>query len=470
MASLRGLGRRALILALTLAAIEGCNSITGAGDLEIADGQDGRDERDATSEVTAPSSDGGATADGDGIDDGSSPISPGSGDGRAPDWAYRRPIALSSDASGTLVNHAVLVALPSTFAYDHANVDGSDLRFSHTVDHSDDLPYFIETWQPGGVSWIWVLLPSVPTGPSSLQLFYGRPSATTISSFAAVFPNARRTTGGGAGSFTATGDIAVDWFELKAGDSLFLAGSTPLKITAQRVIIAGSVVGDGRGFPGGTTSSRTGFGPGGGQPPSGQAAGGGGGHGGTGGRGGSDDPGVGGTPGVTYGADTGTTIDMGSGGGATSVLGGGAGGGAIAINGWRTTINGVISVNGLVGGGLYGNNGGGGSGGGILVTSCFLDAAAAALSARGGNGGACAQSSDDGGGGGGGGRVKMHVRGANGGATMPASTTVAPGVGGSGAGCTSPGSPGIIGTANIIFPSNALTGVETTIGAEVPGF
>jgi Domain of unknown function (DUF2341) len=387
-------------------------------------------------------------------------------------WAHRRPIAVSSDASSPLTNHAVLVVFPPTFAYERAKPDGADLRFSRTDSHGDDLPYFIESWQPGGTSFVWVLPPSVPPGSSTLQLFYGNNDAPAASSFEAVFPHARRTNGGGAGSFVASGDIDVDWFELSAGDTITLTAATPLTISARRIIIAGTIHGDGRGHPGGASASAlAGQGPGGGSPSNGSGSGGGG-HGGMGGRGGADTSGAGGAGGPANGSDADATATMGSGGASvnppTGLRQGGAGGGAITLLGWRTTVSGTISVAGAEGIGGHGQNAGGGAGGAIVAAASHLDLAGAILSANGGAGGPCAIANNDGGGGGGGGRIKLHSR-ATGAFAPAASMSVAYGPGGGGNGTTAPGFDGLAGTMITNRESNALTGVDTTLGAETAG-
>jgi len=259
-----------------LAVAPSCNSLTGAEDLAVG--------------PSLPS---------DGVLDGGIP------DAAAPDaldppdasrvptpaygldgWSFRRPVVLASDEMAPLVKHAVLVVIPPTFDYSHASPNADDLRFTTDVARADELPYFVEDWTPGGTSHVWVSVPNVPSGPSLLHVFYGKPSAAPVSSFGSTFPNARRTSGGGAGSFVATGDIDVDWFELRAGDTLTLAAGVPLRISARRILIAGMILGTGKGSPGGALPMAAGTGPGGGMIVAGSGAGGGG-HGGVGGRGGS---------------------------------------------------------------------------------------------------------------------------------------------------------------------------------------
>jgi hypothetical protein len=392
--------------------------------------------------------------------------SSGSTPGSSP-WRFRRAISLTSDAPTTTRATPVLVVVPPSFDATRAKPGGDDLRFSTSPSHADDLPYFVESWSPGAPSWVWVRVPSVPAGPSTIWMFYGNASASAASSFDATFPRAMRTAGGGAGSFTASGDIDVDWFELRAGDTLTLASGVALEIRAHRVILAGNVDGTGRGHAGGSVPNGAGGGPGGGgtSNPIDTEGSGGGGYGGSGGRGGEDVAGAGGSAGGAYGTAAGDDIAMGSGGGSTATGAGGAGGGALAVFGWRTTVSGIVRVNGAAGAGGFDRNAGGGAGGGILVASSFLDLAGATLAANGGAGGNCAAPAHDGGGGGGGGRVKLRRR-ANGSYAAPASITVAPALGGSGASTTAPGGAGGPGTIDVNESSALMRGVEAVVGAE----
>lgn len=402
-------------------------------------------------------------------DGGARPADAASGDdARAPalGWAYRRAVTLTSDAPAAN-DEPVLVVLPPSFDVSHAKAGGDDLRFSTTPKHEDDLTYFVESWTPGGPSQVWVRVPTVPAGASTIYAFYGKPSAPAASSFEATFPKALRTAGGGAGSFTPTGDIDVDWFELRAGDTLTLPAGAPLAIRARRVILAGVVDGTGRGYAGGSVPNGAGGGPGGGgiANPIDTEASGGGGYGGSGGHGGEDVAGAGGPGGGAYGTATGDDIAMGSGGAGTATGAGGAGGGAVSVIAWRTTITGLLRVDGAAGGGGADRNGGGGAGGGILLGASFLDLTGATLSANGGGGGNTTGAAPDGGGGGAGGRIKLRRRAA-GSYVAPASVTAAFGSGGAGGGTTAPGATGGAGTIDVNEASTLAKGVEATVGDE----
>jgi len=382
-------------------------------------------------------------------------------------WAFHRAITLSSDAAGTLTNEPVLVVVPASFDATRAKPGGDDLRFSTTATHADDLTYFIESWNPGAASYVWVRVPSVPVGASTIHAFYGNPAAAAASSFASTFPNAQRTAGGGAGSFIATADIVTDWFELRAGDTLILPQGAPLHISARRVILSGTVGGNGRGSAGGAIPDGVGGGPAGGgiSTPVDSDSSGGGGYGGTGGTGGGHGAGHGGPGGAANGTASGNDLATGSGGGASNANAGGAGGGAVSIVGWRTTVLDVVRADGLPSVGGSDRNGGGGAGGGILVAGYSLELAGATFSAIGGAGGNCLQSSGSGGGGGSGGRIKLKHR-PNGSLTSPAATTVTGGPGGTCTGSNAAGVAGAAGTTSVDAASTLATGVEADVGAE----
>ncbi len=419
-----------------------------------------------TTDPPAAADDAGTDANGNQVDGG------GSGPDAAvatltarPGWATGRFVALTSDAPDALTNYDVLVVLQASFPYASAAPSGDDLRFQ-LPGNTTDLPYFIETWTIGGESHVWVRVPRVPTGKSVLAMYYGNPSAMAASSFPSTFPGAVRTAGAGLGSTVATASVDADWYELRAGDTLTVPDGVPWKVSARRVIVAGQIVGDGKGYAGGVPSFTAGAGPGAGQPsPAHKSGSSGGGYGGAGGIGGADVAEIPSTGGIANGTKTGDEIDMGSGGGAAFGKAGGAGGGAITLLGWKTTVSGGLRVDGAPGQGLAGQNAGGGSGGGVLVGACYLDMSGATIAGAGGAGGACGGPANDCGGGGGGGRVKLRRR-PEGAFVAPASTNLTGGAGGSGGGSVTIGKPGADGITDTAQTSTLLKGVTTTLGDE----
>ena len=424
--------------AASLFVVASCNAINGAGDLEIA-------PVDALA-------DGGAPPDG-----ATTPPRDASIDTYvAGPFTYHRPITLTP--VGTAAG-PILVVLPAGFTYAHAKPNGDDLRFATTAARTDDVPYYIETWGPGSESRVWLRPASIPAD-KTLHMFYGNANAGPASSFATVFPRAQKT----AGSLSPTGPIDVDWFELSAGDTLTLPAGNLLTIRAARVIVNGTIDGNGRGYAGGPASAD-GSGPGGGKAAANGSAGGGAGYGGAGGRGGSDTAGAGGAGGAAYGTDVGDDVAPGSGGAVGGARLGGAGGGGVAIIGWSVSGSGAIHANGADGQSPGGQTGAGGSGGGILLAGSRLELAGATLVANGGAGGVVTNAGNDGGGGGSGGRIKLRHASAF---LPPASMSVAAGRGADQAGCTAPGQDGAVGTTNVAQSASLLNGYEATLGPEGP--
>ena len=101
------------------------------------------------------------------------------------DWDYRRAITINNAGSG-LTDYQVLITLNSSnFDYSRANSDGSGIRFTDTNDNL--LSYWIEDWNTSGDSKIWVNVSSVPSGDSTIYIYYGNTSAYAMSNGDATF-------------------------------------------------------------------------------------------------------------------------------------------------------------------------------------------------------------------------------------------------------------------------------------------
>jgi uncharacterized repeat protein (TIGR01451 family) len=96
-------------------------------------------------------------------------------------WHYRRPITISSTGS-TLPYYQVLVKLNnSNFNFERANVNGFDIRFTHS-DGTTELKYWSESWdKPNKKAYIWVRVPSLASGDTTIYLYYNNPAATSFS-------------------------------------------------------------------------------------------------------------------------------------------------------------------------------------------------------------------------------------------------------------------------------------------------
>ncbi len=101
--------------------------------------------------------------------------------GKYPGYVYIRPIDVTESSGNNLTDHQVLVTLNTgNFNYSHVlAANGNDIRFN-----ADDVEYsyWIETWNTGGESKIWVKVPSIPSGQTKvIYMFYGYASATQAS-------------------------------------------------------------------------------------------------------------------------------------------------------------------------------------------------------------------------------------------------------------------------------------------------
>jgi hypothetical protein len=96
---------------------------------------------------------------------------------------YQRDITLNTPT--TVADYQVKVVLNAgNFDYSHARVDGGDIRFYDSS--ASSLSYWMESWNPGGTSTIWVMLPD--SGTSSFQMTYGNPRMSSESDGEATFP------------------------------------------------------------------------------------------------------------------------------------------------------------------------------------------------------------------------------------------------------------------------------------------
>ncbi len=103
-------------------------------------------------------------------------------------WQYRRKITITERSGNTLNNYQVKIQLTSAnFDFSKANPDGSDIRFTAS-DKLTLLSYWIEKWDPvSGSAIIWVKVPQIPaSGTVDIYMYYGNPSATSISDLTSV--------------------------------------------------------------------------------------------------------------------------------------------------------------------------------------------------------------------------------------------------------------------------------------------
>ena len=106
-------------------------------------------------------------------------------------WGYRRAIAIDNPTSSALTDFPLRIRLDATFDYAKAKADGSDLRFVD-ADGVTVLTHQIESWNPGGDSYIWVKVPSVAIGADSITMYYGNAAAAAPGSGTGVWSNGYR--------------------------------------------------------------------------------------------------------------------------------------------------------------------------------------------------------------------------------------------------------------------------------------
>ncbi len=331
---------------------------------------------------------------------------------------------------------------------------GNDIRFHDAADNCFGNPFdhFVESGMNTSNTLIWVRIPQLSANAvDTIRMYYGDPAAVSNSNFNATFPNAIINPG----TTTLGGVQDVGWLELGPNDVLTVTKDSVLDIRAARVIINGTINGEGKGNGTSTVGVATGLGTGGGNAGTTSGAGGGG-YGGPGGNGGYDSSDPINQGGIAYGTQTGTDIDKGSAGGNCSSVYGGAGGGALIIRAMSVSISGTINMDGADGqqpGG--GQGGGGGSGGGVLIEADSLDFTGT-INANGGDGSVGTSTANDDGGGGGGGRIKFFTD-AN--LVNSGSLSVAAGAGG-----PNGGFPAADGNAGTTFTSGAFTFTPATTG------
>jgi len=320
-------------------------------------------------------------------------------------WNYYRPILINNTQNpNSLTNYSILITLntQSLISEGKMRPDCGDIRF--TDSNSTLLNYWImpNTCNTNNTL-IWVNILYIPgNSTKTIYLWYGNLNATSMSNFNATFPNSYILT---SGSATLGGNLSYNFFGVGPDATLYVQRGVILNITANYIYIAGTINGNGAGYPGQKSSPGPGYGPGAGQY--GGYNGGGAGYGGAGGCAPANGAGSCSAPGgATYGTYNGFDIDMGS-GGAMGADGngnaGGNGGGAVILQGEYIQIAGTISCNGENGqaSSSYSYGGGGGSGGGILIMGNYLNLSGAVLEAKGGKAGNKYGAS------GGGGRIKI---------------------------------------------------------------
>ena len=100
-----------------------------------------------------------------------------------PDWTRLKPITLTNNVGQVLLNFAINLIVE--FDTDMQS-DYDDIRFKHENTPTNFLNYWIESYDSSEAN-VWVRLPFIPTGTSTMYLFYGNSNAESESDYSSVF-------------------------------------------------------------------------------------------------------------------------------------------------------------------------------------------------------------------------------------------------------------------------------------------
>lgn len=107
-------------------------------------------------------------------------------------YDHRIKITINNSAQNeTFTDFPVLVILnPGRITYSNVSADGSGIKFISS-DLSEELPYEVESWNPGGESVFWVKIPSIPASSNSeyFWLYYSTESNSNNTHIADVWSN-----------------------------------------------------------------------------------------------------------------------------------------------------------------------------------------------------------------------------------------------------------------------------------------
>ncbi len=100
-------------------------------------------------------------------------------------WKYRKPITVTNNGDQLKDFQIPVLLNASNFNYSRADPEGDDIRFLD--ENGTELAYWIEHWNGGGNSKIWVNVPSISNSTSYIWIHYGNPNALSRSSGVDVF-------------------------------------------------------------------------------------------------------------------------------------------------------------------------------------------------------------------------------------------------------------------------------------------
>ena len=101
-------------------------------------------------------------------------------------WRYRKPITISSNW-GTQTDFKAKVTITTQWLISSGKMqpDGGDIRFTE-ADNVTDIPYWIGSGINTKSTIIWVRIPFIPNGGTTIYLYYGNPDAAPASDRAVI--------------------------------------------------------------------------------------------------------------------------------------------------------------------------------------------------------------------------------------------------------------------------------------------
>jgi len=104
-------------------------------------------------------------------------------------WVYRKPINITENSGSTLTDYQILVTVDtqSLISAGKMRTNGGDIRFTDT-DGTTLINYWVESGINTTSTKIWVKVPSISASSTkTIYMYYGNPSATSISNGTATF-------------------------------------------------------------------------------------------------------------------------------------------------------------------------------------------------------------------------------------------------------------------------------------------
>jgi hypothetical protein len=131
-------------------------------------------------------------------------------------WPYRCAVTITNSGSTSLTDYQVKITLNNSFDFSNAKSDGSDLRVT-SHDGTTLIPFWIENWNAvTQQASIWVKVPMLGVGGTTVYLYYGNPAPTLPSTLAEVPPT---------GPFTRA-----------AGNPIVPSGTTDTNLLAENIV------------------------------------------------------------------------------------------------------------------------------------------------------------------------------------------------------------------------------------------